>query len=492
MPVSFWAVVGLLAWGAVVSFSRIKDGTGIPMLAVLGTVTAWYVGDAFYNDYAHYHVKTFTAEVLSDAWWEVGWFLVVFMISVPLIHQSVNARDLRRTSGALQIFKSGVNQSNFQRQLTLLFNGCFILWGIIGAFAALRLQGEVFHYFFPFIGYKAEPWGRGRLGGGIDALLTLAFYLQLMTASVFGVAAALLTNPRLRGAALVLCLLSWPYFLLDRTRNTMLEAVIPGVLCWALLRVRGGVFKKGALLGACFIVVNAWMAFVIANRSDMTMMQALHDKGFNFKDTGKTHQEGLNMYEELCWENTFLESGSYRPNWGSRYFAELCNPIPRVLWPGKPLIGIDYAIARGQGGGGGGDAAGVNATVSTGVIGQGVVNFGTILGPAAAALLMAFWVAALAKLDLHIDELGRLPLFACGLLLTFNLGRDITFITLYPFVFGRLLIWWFERNKPKPADSTNAGRPRPSNPAGVRPGTWARLKPQANLTARTPGSMRPK
>lgn len=31
------------------------------------------------------------------------------------------------------------------------------------------------------------------------------------------------------------------------------------------------------------------------------------------------------------------------------YFAELMNPIPRVLWPGKPLIGIDYAIARGQG-----------------------------------------------------------------------------------------------------------------------------------------------
>jgi hypothetical protein len=28
--------------------------------------------------------------------------------------------------------------------------------------------------------------------------------------------------------------------------------------------------------------------------------------------------------------------------------VELVNPIPRGLWPGKPLIGIDYAIARGQ------------------------------------------------------------------------------------------------------------------------------------------------
>ena len=142
MPFSFWAVIGLLAWGGAVSFSRMKDGTGLPMLAVLGTVAAWYVGDAFYNDYAHYHVKTFTADVLADAWWEVAWFLVVFMISVPMIHEWMNARDLRRNSGALQIFKCGVNQSNFQKQLTLLFNGCVILWVIIGAFAAVRLQAR--------------------------------------------------------------------------------------------------------------------------------------------------------------------------------------------------------------------------------------------------------------------------------------------------------------------------------------------------------------
>lgn len=488
-------VIGLLVWAGFVSVSRIRDGTGLPTLVVLATVATWYVGDVFYNDYANHHAKLFTPEVLSDAWWEVAWFLVVFMFAVPMVHQWLNPRDVGRTSGVLHIYKNGVNQRDIQKQLALLFKGCVIIWIILGVIATLRLQGQALHYFFPFIGYKAEPWGRGRIGSGFSALLTLAFYFQLMTASVFGIGAALFTDRRLRLMAIGLCVIAWPYFLLDRTRNTMLAAVIPGILCWALLRIHGGMIKKGLVLGGFFILVNAWMAFVIANRSDMTMMQALQEKGFNFKDTEKTHQNGLNMYEELCWENTFIENGSYRPNWGARYFAELVNPIPRALWPGKPLIGIDYAIARGQGGGSSGDA-GVYATVSTGLVGEGVVNFGRLLGPAAAAFLMSLWVAALARQDLHITELGRLPLYACGLILTFNLGRDITLLTLYPFVFGVMALWWYERRHPKTGASP---APSPALPAralavttGSRSNMFPRMRPLTHLPPRARSRIRPK
>jgi hypothetical protein len=77
------------------------------------------------------------------------------------------------------------------------------------------------------------------------------------------------------------------------------------------------------------------------------------------------------------------------------------------------------------------------------------VNFGRVLGPAFAALLMSFWVVILARLDLHIHEFGRLPLYALGIILTFNLGRDITLITLYPFCFGAGLVWWLERKHAK-------------------------------------------
>lgn len=409
------------------------------MLAVIGTVAVWYVGDAYYNDY-HNYTLLFDPGVLQNAWLQVSLFLIVFLASVPMIHQWYNARYLRHQSGVYQLAKFGVDQPVLQRQLDVLFKGCLIVYGILVLIATVRLRGEIVHFFFPFLGYKAEPWGRGRVGSGLDALWSVAFNIQMLVTAVFGVLAAVCTNPRTRTLALVLCFISWPYFLFDRTRNTILAAVIPAILSWAFLRLRGGIWKKIVVLGAFFILLNGWMAFIIQNRSDESIATAFRNQGFSLKKESEVHHQGLNMFEELCWINTFIEDGTYVPNWGARYFAELVNPIPRIIWHGKPLIGIDYAIARGQGsrGPGGGGAASqgnVYATVSTGLIGQGVVNFGRILGPAAAALLMSFWVAILARRDLNILKLGYLPLYALGLILTFNLGRDITFITLYPFVF---------------------------------------------------------
>ena len=89
------------------------------------------------------------------------------------------------------------------------------------------------------------------------------------------------------------------------------------------------------------------------------------------------------MFEELCWINKFLDERTYRPNWGHRYFAEAVNMVPRTLWPGKPGIGLDYSVVRMQGTKHI-DENTVTATVSTGMIGQGVVNFGAWGGPPAA------------------------------------------------------------------------------------------------------------
>jgi hypothetical protein len=66
------------------------------------------------------------------------------------------------------------------------------------------------------------------------------------------------------------------------------------------------------------------------------------------------------------------------------------------------------------------------------------------MGPAFAAFLMSLWVALLARLDLYGEGLGRIPLYGLGLILTFNLGRDITLLTLYTFFFGALLLWLAE------------------------------------------------
>ena len=458
---SFWVVIALLVGGGVWSFLRMNDGTGLPSLVVLGTATAWYVGDVFYNDYANWHVKLFDAAILENAWWQVAWFLTVFLVMVPPIHRKINRAYLQRRSGVLQIFKQGVEQPELQKSLNMLFKGCAAVWLILFLIALVALKGETIYYVFPFLGYHASPWSHGQIGSGFDCFAILAMYLQLLVASMFGVVAALATNRQLRSYALLLCLLSWPYFIFDRTRNSMLAMVIPALLTWVFLRLRGGMWKKVLVLLVCFLLVNAWMKFVIANRSNMSITDAFNQKGLNLAGQKNVRNEGLNMFEELCWVSTFIEKGTYRVNWGGRYFAELVNPIPRGLWPGKPLIGLDYAIARGHHAT---DSSGaVDTTISTGFIGQGVVNFGRFLGPMAAALLMSFWVAVLARLDLNIHALGRLPLYSLGLILTFNLGRDITLITLYPFVFGALAIWWLERHQPRQAMATAA--PTAAQPA---------------------------
>lgn len=450
LPFSFWLVAVVLVGGGIWSFQRIQDGTGLPMLAVLGTATAWYVGDAFYNDYPNNHAKLFDAATLSGAWLQVAWFLFVFLLATPIIHQQVNARYRQQRSGVMQLFQHGVGYPMIQRQLNLLFQGSAVLWIVLFLIALLVLKGQILYYLFPFLGYKASPWSHGQIGAGFDCFSILAVYLQLLTVTMFGVVAALATDHRTRRLALMFCLLSWPYFIFDRTRNSMLAMVVPAILCWVFLRFRGGVIKKGLVLLTCFLVINTWMKFIIANRSTNSITAAFKEKGLSGHN--KAHNEGMNMFEELCWGNTFIDNGQYQINWGRRYFAELVNPIPRGLWPGKPLIGLDYAIARGHKII---DSKGtVDTTIATGFIGQGVVNFGRFLGPAAAALLMSIWVVWLARLDLNIQALGRLPLYSLGLILTFNLGRDITLITLYPFVFGAMAVWWLDRHQPKPVQRT--------------------------------------
>lgn len=429
---------------AVWAFGEIRKGTGLPALAVLATVTAWYVGDVFYNDYVGNHVEKFANKAMDDAWWEVALFLVVFLSLISIVHSWVNKGMQRHTSRVILIWQSGIGNPHFQQQITKLFYSCLTVWGVLTVIAVFRLQEEIPYYFFPFLGYRAEPWGRGRVGGELDALLSLASYLQLFIAGAFGLLAALIRNQKNVILAVMGCVLSWPYFLFDRARNPMLAVMLPGLLAWLFLRYRGNLLSKLAILALCFIVLESWFAFVLANRTNSSVAAAFNEKGFSLTPDKEARHEGLNMYEELCWINSFIEDGSYEPNWGARYLAELVNPVPRGLWADKPFIGLDYAKARGHSGGAE-EQGGVNTTISTGMIGQGVVNFGRFFGPAFAALLMAIWVAVLARLDLTGDRVGRIPLYVYGLILTFNLGRDITFITLYSFVFGWLLIRGIER-----------------------------------------------
>ncbi|MEM1154332.1 MAG: hypothetical protein AAGI44_09330 [Pseudomonadota bacterium] len=414
--------------------SSIRRGVGIPLLAAVATVFVWYVGDVLYNNYRAIHLSQFSPGTIDQAWWQVSAFLIALLVFVFLLN--------RRLSGNLPqtyfLYRNGVKFVALQQMLHVFFRLCVAIWLILLVFAFLNVGFKAVFFALPVLGSKVAPFARPQIGGGISAILSLAQNFYLLVGAGFGVIAALATNQRLRWLAILACLLIWPNFFLDRTRNTMLAVALPGVLAYVFFRIRASNSIRISLLALAFTFLSAWFSFVMQSRGyGVAVSRVFLEEGIESVLQAEASHAGLNMFEELCWMNRFIAQGQYLPNWGARYFAELVNPVPRALWPSKPTIGLDYAVARGQVVRGSDGA--VTATISTGVIGQGVNNFGIYFGPLAAAFLMSLWVSILARLDTS-PSAYRLPLLLVGLVLTFNLGRDITFITLYPFVFGYVAI----------------------------------------------------
>jgi hypothetical protein len=434
-------VLGFQAW------KGRAQGWGIPMLAVLFTAFAWYPGDGIYNNYEDY-VNALGEAPLTNAWWEVLLFFISFAVLVPLINDKMNGALYGRSRLFQMMRNRTVDTYEFQDQVALITRLLLMVWVPLMILALLRTDFNVIGMFFPYLGYRADPWGRSRMGGGIDAIFAFAAYLQIMLTALFGVVFALNKRPKMFLLSCVIYLLSVPFYIFDRTRNTMLAVLIPGFMALVTLRIKGGVIIRLAVVGIAFIALEGWMKLVIENRGSTSMSDVIKGGGTKDESIKSRKHEGFNMFEELGYINYFIANGTYKVNWGERYFAEAVNPIPRVIWPGKPMIGIDYAIARGMSYGNvDASQGGVACSVSTGMIGQGVVNFGRILGPIAAALLMAIWVAVLARQDLMGNDIGHLLLYAIGLVLTFNMGRDITLLVIYPFVFGWLLLHYYQKKK---------------------------------------------
>ena len=471
-PISFFVSALALLGAALFAWSNRREGWGLPMGAVLATVAVWYLGDGLYNDYEMYRL-TIGDDALGAAWWQVLLFVVTFSFLVKPLHEVANRRFLKRSSHLLLYATSDkIRNPNLQRNIDQVASALLVCWVALMIIALARKGWDFSGMFFPYLeGYKLKPWSRGRVGGGFSALLSLAGYVQILLTAGFGVVAAISTNPKTRLMAITVCFLAFPYYIFDRTRNPMIATMGPGLLAWVFIGLRARMIVKVGILLAAFLLANFWFMFVVQTNMNrgVTLADALaqgqssETEVIGDSEKEKKKHEGLSMYSELAIMNDLFDVGTYKPTWGKRYFAEVVNVIPRGLWKNKPLVGVDYALARGFGSKEGeavASGAGITASIATGMIGQGVANFGRFLGPVCAALLMAIWVSILARLDLRGDP-ARLILCTVGMILTFNMGRDITLFVLYPFVFGFMLLLALEwQQKKKMAQNVSASRQR--------------------------------
>lgn len=478
MPLPFFlSVIALIALGFH-GWSNRHSGWGLPMGMVLITIAFWYHGDALYNDYEEYRLRM-GDRALEAAWWQVLWFLVVFGLLARPCHQLLNRGLGRGTSRIMVYYETRLLEApRIQRRLDRFASMMLVAWLILMALGLWRVQFNFIGLFAPYLGERVNPWSRGRMGGGLDAVFSLAGYAQILLTAGFGVILAVARNPRTWSLALLVCALAIPFYFIDRTRNTMIAVLLPGLLAWVFFRLRVSLPGKIAVLAVAYLALNFWFSFVIANRGG-SIAQQLGDEAAIARARESRH-EGISMFSELGYMNDFFQQGVLEVNYGQRYFAELVNPIPRAIWANKPTAGLEYAVARGFGDLDADDeGGGVTASIASGMIGQGLLNFGRFFGPMAAALIMATWVAILARQDRLGQDPARLLLYAIGMILTFNMGRDITLLVLYPFLFGWLGLHIAIR----------AGWYLPPSPVEMHPRKRKRRRPGSHSTKNSTANM---
>src|SRR5215471_4644069 len=392
-------------------------------LAVYVTVFAWYFVDPFLNPEQYDYIPTF---LISQSYGQVLIFLIAFRMFMPFAVRWI----VRRQRAGLSAMQ------HFAPEQMLIAAGA--LWFLLLLIGIARMGGDVIGALFPVDSRAgATMWGRGAVeSSAAGFLISSAGYMFNAITAFLGVLIFFQRTTFWRLIAGAMFVVSLPYFLLEGARSHFLAAILPFIIAY-LLYGRSPLIIRVAILALAFVCLDQGFKFVTAFRGTGFRDLLAAENPYELVDED-VRQSGLNMIQELCFANAYLDLGAGSQAYGGRYLNDLLNVVPRAIWHSKPLIGIDYAKWRGFESPD--SELGVVATVSTGMIGGGVLNFGQVLGPVAAGILMALWTGLLIRWWEQRKSLLRLVLFMLGAGLTFNLGRDISMLVLWPVIFAYFFV----------------------------------------------------
>src|SRR5215472_123544 len=335
-------------------------------LMVYITVFAWYFVDPFLNPEQYDYLPSY---LLGESYGQVLLFLLAFRIFVPVATRWI----LRRPS-------TGIFDTHLTPKQILGAAGS--LWFVLFLIGIYRMGGDVMGAVFPIDG-RAGPtmWGRDALESGASGfLISSGGYVFNAVTAFLGVLIFFQRTISRRLLAGAMFAITLPYFFLAGARSHFLAAVLPCIITY-LFYGRHPLAIRVAILAVAFVCLDQGFRFITEFRGTGYRELLASENPYELVDKDLP-QTGLNMIQELCFVDVYLGTGGTSPAWGTRYFNEILNFIPRAIWPSKPLLGIDYAKWRGFESEN--DELGVNTTVSTGMIGGGVLNFGRFLGPIAA------------------------------------------------------------------------------------------------------------
>ncbi len=417
---AYYAVVTMLCVLLVEAASKSRELRWLYACFVYLTIALWYLVDPVYRSGEYIYLSRSDLDLACA---QIALFLAVFRGLLVFILPATPTRVLRAFDPRV-LDEAGVTKL------------VFVAWLVLFAIGMYRVNFQFFGALFPFEGrhsWGTQMWARPRVGGSLSFLVSVANYTYMFVCSMFGMIAVATMRSNVRRGMIGMMLLTWPMFLLEGSRHKVLIVAMPAAFSLLLLKSWSRQ-KQIAFVVVSLLVVNFLMLIVITYRNVGYSEYFTDDRPREMKHLG------LNMIEELTYLNRYQQHGTMEVEWGYNYFANAVNLVPRVLWADKPQVGMKFAVLRvgmyrGQ----------AAATISHGIIGQGVTNFGRWLGPAAPAVILiafGYWIC-------RIPESGMPFLRACLVLACFtaipNFGRDITMFTFWPVVFGTLGVFTYER-----------------------------------------------
>jgi len=287
---------------------------------------------------------------------------------------------------------------------------------------------------------------RGRFGGARDALLELQMFLR----AALPIGAAILVQRKqstLRKAFVALFFIYMTVRALnDGTRSKVVEVVLPlaAAVYWRFspaLKRRALFFGLPLLLGLGML----WSAASVLGRNQGRM---------DWEGAMNADYIGFEMFRELLYLQSVIPNRAPF-QLGNTYYVQLVNPIPRFLWPDKPigdaglqLAGLQDTVAHGA-----------DLTIAPGLVGEMYWNGGW-----PGIFILSLLLGYLAKSWDRVRQLAQqsilaFTVFAAGLAIIFVSGRAFSMSTTYGMLALYVIMIFFSRKSRR-----RAARPAPRQP----------------------------
>ncbi len=277
--------------------------------------------------------------------------------------------------------------------------------------------------FFDGITGLSARWTGALVRGRYGSWRTVLYEMQMFLEASLPLAVALAFKKEAPIGRRVFSALFVVWMILRQFSTGARTPLVPIVLC-----ICAAIFwRSGARVRRMLIVVGIPVGLV-AGYFVAAMIVAGRNEGKLELDAAKTEYVGTEMFRELLFV-IHAEDHGMSPQYGLTYFTQLVNPIPRAIWPGKPVADAGLILARAYGAVY--KSGEPTMTIAPGFLGEAYMNFwflGLIIVPAVAGVVVRAWDRLL---PIALKSLPCLLVYATGLARIYASGRSVNFATFY-------------------------------------------------------------